>query len=104
VRLSDGTLQASIIHLDRFGNCITNIRPQDLTEVEAAGAARLLVGGREIGPFRHFFAEVPVARGELMAVWGSAGFLEIAAYCASAARLLEARRGQELIVTGQSVE
>jgi S-adenosylmethionine hydrolase len=98
VRLEDGTLEASIIHLDRFGNCITNITPSDLTEAEIAGGARLIIGGREISSFRRFFAEGAGAPGELMAVWGSAGFLEIAADCDSAARLLGARRGQTVRV------
>ena len=40
------------------------------------------------------------ARAELSAIWGSAGFLEIAAYCQSAADLLGARRGQKVLVIG----
>src|SRR5687768_2447391 len=29
-RLPDGTLEGAIIHVDRFGNCVTNITPLDL--------------------------------------------------------------------------
>ena len=97
-RLDDGTLEASVIHLDRFGNCITNITPADLSEAEMASGARLIIGGHEITSFRHFFAEAASAPGDLLAIWGSAGFLEIAAYCASAARLVGAQRGQKVIV------
>ena len=95
-RVVDGTLEASIIHIDRFGNCVTNISRHDLTDEAIARGARLSVGAHEISSFREFFAEG--AEGELFAVWGSAGLLEIAAFCDSAARRLTARRGQTVLV------
>src|SRR5438105_11410482 len=30
-RLADGTIEARIIHIDRFGNCVTNITREDVT-------------------------------------------------------------------------
>ncbi|HEX8748246.1 MAG TPA: SAM-dependent chlorinase/fluorinase, partial [Pyrinomonadaceae bacterium] len=51
-----GQVEAAVIHIDRFGNCITNITRECLTEEMSMKGARLLVGGREITSFRKFFA------------------------------------------------
>src|SRR5919199_3351856 len=66
------TLVATVIHIDRFGNCVTNVAPRDLGEEAAARGVRLVVGGREITSFRRFFADDTGAPGEPFAVWGSA--------------------------------
>ena len=93
-----GAWSAKIIHIDRFGNLITNITRRELAGAEFTQGARLDVGGRAINSFRKFYAEETGAAGELFAIWGSAGFLEIAADRASAARLLRAERGQTVRV------
>ena len=102
-RLDDDTLEASVIHIDRFGNLITNITPRDLPDEAIRRGARLTLGGRDIESFRRFFAEdYRGGAGEPFAIWGSAGLLEIAVYRDSAARLLDARRGQKVVVNRQS--
>ncbi|HWS98905.1 MAG TPA: SAM-dependent chlorinase/fluorinase [Pyrinomonadaceae bacterium] len=93
-RAGDGTIEAAVIHVDRFGNCVTNLTPAELDEETLAAGARLAINGRVITSFRRFFSEETDAPGELFATWGSAGYLEIAAYRASAAGLLDAERGQ----------
>jgi S-adenosyl-L-methionine hydrolase (adenosine-forming) len=97
-KLADGSLEASVIHIDHFGNCITNLTRDELTEEMIEQGARLLVGATEIKSFRRFFAEGSTTPGELFAIWGSAGLLEIAALNASAARLLAAQRDQTVRV------
>lgn len=92
-RREDGTLVGAVIHVDRFGNCITNISPRDFDAEEVSGGARLLIGGKEVHVFRRFFADEPGAQGEPFAVWGSAGLLEIAVFRDSAARVLDVGRG-----------
>ena len=92
-RLEDGTLAGTVIHVDRFGNCVTNITPQDLPAEAVERGARLSVCGREVRAFRRFFAEGEGLRGEPFAVWGSAGLLEIAVFQDSAARVLGVARG-----------
>ncbi|MBA3442777.1 MAG: SAM-dependent chlorinase/fluorinase [Pyrinomonadaceae bacterium] len=95
-----GVVEATIIHVDRFGNCITNITRRDLSEKAEAQGACLIINNQEIRSFRRFFAEEAVAASqstdELFAVWGSAGFLEIAGFRRSAAGLLKAERGQKV--------
>ncbi len=92
----DGTLVGAVIHVDRFGNLVTNIAPEDLQE---ESGARLLVNGREVRRFRRFFAEDADAPGEPFALWGSAGLLEVAVFQGSAARLLGAKRGDKVLVS-----
>ena len=98
--LRNGDLRARIIHIDRFGNCITNLTPADLTPRMIEGGARLKVNGKEIKTFRRFFSEG--GGNQPFAVWGSAGFLELAAKNRSAARLLKAKRGDMVQVSVRS--
>ena len=92
-RLPDGTLTGAVIHVDRFGNLITNVTPQDLPEATPGGNLLILVGGREVRSLRRFFADEGDSAGEPFAIWGSAGLLEIAVFRDSAARALGAGRG-----------
>lgn len=98
-RLEDGTLQGRIIHIDRFGNCITNLTREHLTNEMIAGGARLSINGIEITLFRQFYAEEQIGSGEEpFAIWGSADFLEIAVQNASAAWLLDAGLSQIVLL------
>jgi S-adenosylmethionine hydrolase len=94
-----GEISARIIHIDRFGNCVTNITPAELTPEMIAAGATLRIKGKVIKTFRSFFAEETKSRDPLFGIWGSAGFLEIAAANKSAARILKAKRSGEVIVT-----
>jgi S-adenosylmethionine hydrolase len=92
------TLLATVIHVDRFGNCVTNVTPRDLGEETIARGVSLVVAGREIRTFRRFFADEGGATPEPFAVWGSAGLLEVAVFRDSAARVLGLGRGSEIEV------
>ena len=86
-------LKGAVIHVDRFGNLVTNFTEEHLPESRAA-SARLRVNGREIHSVVTHFAEAPPK--EPFAYFGSQGFLEIGVFKSSAARALEARRGMEV--------
>jgi S-adenosylmethionine hydrolase len=102
VREPDGAWSAKIIHIDRFGNLVTNISRRELTGEQLAEGVKLHIGGREISSFRKFYAEAEgEPEGGLFAIWGSAGLLEIAANRASAAQLLDAARGQLVRLTSR---
>src|SRR5205823_1082169 len=97
-----GGLRGRIIHIDRFGNCVTNLTPHDLPPMMIEEGVRLTIKGKVIREFRQFFAEEDRKeegrnKAKLFAVWGSAGFLEIASRNRSAARLLGAKRGDSVI-------
>lgn len=95
----NGKLNARIIHIDRFGNCITNLTLPNLTVKMIAKGAYLTVNDTKIDSFRSFFSEQGARGKELFGIWGSAGFLELAATNRSAARILKAKKGQSVVVT-----
>lgn len=89
-RLKDGRWEARIIYIDHFGNCITNITRQILS-VGMENHVKLKLKGKTVSRIRSFFSD-GANREKLFAIWGSAGFLEIAAQNRSAAKLLKAKR------------
>ncbi|HYE14389.1 MAG TPA: SAM-dependent chlorinase/fluorinase [Pyrinomonadaceae bacterium] len=97
-RAADGSLEAAVIHVDHFGNLVTNLTPGDLAGARFDGDVRLLVGAQEVTTLRGFFAEERGEAGAPFAIWGSAGFLEVSVFRDSAARQLGVRRGQPVIV------
>ncbi|MBD0325650.1 MAG: SAM-dependent chlorinase/fluorinase [Pyrinomonadaceae bacterium] len=99
-RKDDDTIEASIIHIDRFGNCITNLTTDDISDEMFERGARILINDVEITEFRRFYAQSDDGSGELFVIWGSAGFLEIVAFLDSAARRLGVERGQRLFFIG----
>jgi len=95
VRTADGVLEGAILHIDRFGNCITNFSASDL----GSGGMRLLAGTSEITALREFYAaEGDASTDELFMITGSAGFIEIAARNNSAASILRLQRGQPVVL------
>lgn len=92
---ADG-IQGSIIHIDRFGNCITNFTAEHIHEERVAAGAKLIVNQKEITSMRKFFADQGGPRNELFMILGSAGFVEIASQNASAAAVLSAKRGDSV--------
>jgi len=89
VRLPSLEAPLRIIHIDRFGNCVTNISR------ETYEGKSLVINGKTIGALRNFYGEGDAK--ELFAIWGSAGFLEISVNGGSAARILGAKRGDTII-------
>ena len=90
-RKEGGRTEAEIIHIDRFGNLITNLRPDDLPERFA-----ITVGFHEVRRMVGTFSEA--AHGEIVAIPGSAGYVEIAANGGSAAGLLDVGTGHVVLV------
>ncbi|HEY6233429.1 MAG TPA: SAM-dependent chlorinase/fluorinase [Pyrinomonadaceae bacterium] len=99
--IADGKLEARIIHIDRFGNCVTSLRQDDLNGQTIAAGASLRVNGKSIRSIRKYFSEQTGSKEKLFAIWGSAGFLEIAATNQSAAKLLKAQRGDAVFLSVQ---
>ncbi len=82
---------------DSFGNLITNIDASLLPEV---GRQRLIVelGTQRIKGISRFYGEKPA--GELLALFGSSGRLEIAVCQGHAGEILAAWSGDPVIVRG----
>ena len=94
--LSQNQIRGHVIHVDRFGNIITNITQEQLTAEHIRRGVRVRVGKHEVARLLTHFAEAN--NNELFAYFGSAGFLEIAVPRQSAAKMTEARRGIDVEV------
>jgi S-adenosylmethionine hydrolase len=95
-RRENGDVHGRIIHIDRFGNCITNLTRADVPD---SNQTKLLVKRKVVRSFRKFFADEDGSKDEIFAIWGSAGFLELAVNGGSAAEQLRAKRGEAVIVS-----
>jgi S-adenosyl-L-methionine hydrolase (adenosine-forming) len=98
----DNKIRGVVLKVDRFGNLITNVTPEDAPALFAPNAAfKIAVGSKEISDIRTAYAEG--APGEVFAVLGSMGYLEIVANRAAAAQLTGAGKGSEVsILLGES--
>ncbi len=94
---SSGTsVDGEVIHIDRFGNAITNI---DLKSLKPLTARAPKVLAKDCTPceIRRFYQEVP--EGQSVAVFGSTGLLEIAVNGGHAARALGLNVGDAVTIT-----
>jgi hypothetical protein len=91
VHLARHASEGRVIHIDGFGNATTNV-PAEL--VHTIGADRFHAAGRDAGPLRHTYGDVP--QGEPLALIGSSGLLEIAVRDGSAAQVLGLKVGDEV--------
>jgi hypothetical protein len=97
-------IRGVVLKVDRFGNIVTNITPQDVPMLFGADAKgfKIVVGSREITEIHNTYAEG--GPGEVFGILGSMGFLEIAANRAAAAQLTGAGKGNEVsIILGGGV-
>ena len=92
------TTRGVVLRVDRFGNLITNFTPQDAPALFQANVPpfKLVVGKREVTSLRTNYAEG--APGEVFAIVGSMGFIEIAANRGSAAQTTGAAKGSEVLL------
>ncbi len=76
----DGSIEGAILKSDKFGNLLTNVASEDLP----ADPANLTIelGNQRITRFCRYYAEAP--KGEMFAIIGSSGLLEISTNCGSA--------------------
>jgi len=92
----DGLLVGHILHIDSFGNLITNIKSDNLPQTEQA--VTIEVGNQLIPGLSRAYAE----GSGLLALIGSSGYLEIAVKGGSAHALLDAKVGDEVRIKQQS--
>lgn len=94
----EGRLRAVVLKVDRFGNLITNVTPEDAPALFTAkpGAFKIVVGSREITDIHTAYAEG--TPGEVFGIIGSMGYLEIVANRAAAAQITGAGKGSEVSI------
>ena len=69
------TLQAQVIHVDRFGNLVTNVSRDMLKMFSPSEHVTIEIGDEELEGFRRSYSEGQ--QDEIIAVWGSGDFLEL---------------------------
>ncbi|HMD31137.1 MAG TPA: SAM-dependent chlorinase/fluorinase [Candidatus Acidoferrales bacterium] len=96
-RTADGKVKGVILKVDNFGNLVTNIPPDLIPQAFIPdGKFRMTVAGKEVPKIMLTYGDG--GPGEPFGVLGSAGLLEISVNRGSAARVLGAARGAEVIV------
>jgi len=88
----DGSLVGHVLHIDNFGNLISNIKSSDLTPTKEP--VSIEVGSKVISGLSRTYAE---GKG-LLALIGSSGYLEVSLKGGSAFALIGIRAGSEVIV------
>jgi S-adenosylmethionine hydrolase len=113
LRVEGKQIEGEVVHVDHFGNIVTSIgqmrwvMPERLTLTprfgESGGAVpvpsaetSVLAGGQTITGIHHAYSEV--ARGQLLAMIGSNGYLEIAVNQGNAASWLDVSIGDGVTV------
>lgn len=89
-RRADGALVGRVVHMDRFGNLVTDVRAEDLPQRRL----RVEIAGRTVEGLARTYGE---AEG-LTALVGSSGYLEVAQPGGSAAASLGAGVGEAVVV------
>jgi S-adenosylmethionine hydrolase len=92
------TLRGVVLKVDRFGNLITNITPEDVPWLfqSPTPAFKIVIGKQEVTSMKMNYAEG--APGEVFGILGSMGYLEIAANRTAAVQLTGAGKGSEVDV------
>ena len=88
----DGSLTGHIIHIDNFGNLITDVSNKDLQPAEKMDTIE--IGNRLISGLMNTYSE----GSGLIALIGSSGYLELSLKGGSAASLLETKIGDEVLL------
>jgi len=95
--LPNGGVEGQVLYVDRFGNLISNISEADLAaDVGAARGLNVYIGPLRVGPLQATYGEVNP--GEIVALIGSTGMVEIAINQGNAAAQLRAAPGTMVVV------
>jgi S-adenosylmethionine hydrolase len=97
--VSGGTISAQVEHIDRFGNVILNIRQDGdvSSKLKEGNLVKILVGRASFsGPLVKTYGEV--AKGRLLLLYGSSGFLEISVNQGSAASRMKVEPGMVIFL------
>ena len=93
--VGEGGIEGQIVHIDRFGNGISNI-PRSMIKKLGQGRFEVFLGDRSLGELKRRYQDVPA--GESLALIGGHSRVEIAASSGSAAARFEIVRGMPVRV------
>jgi hypothetical protein len=97
IRSPGGVLKGEIIYVDGFGNLITNINRDMIGRLrEKSENLVIVVGRRKLNKISNSYADVGV--GDVVAIFGSSGYLEISVNHGSARDGLNLKKGDKLVL------
>ena len=94
-QVSNQGISGEIIHLDHFGNCITNLTENELKLSQVNSATQMIIGEQRVDSFGTHFAQHSGTE-NLFAYVGSAGYWEVALWQDSAAKKFGFTRGTQV--------
>jgi S-adenosylmethionine hydrolase len=101
-QVSDRLVTGKVLRVDKFGNVITNLMPDDLPQLfsESPPPFKIIINQQEITKLNLSYSMGKPS--EIFAIVGSSGYLEICTTRGSAAKALNASRGAEVgVVLGE---
>jgi S-adenosylmethionine hydrolase len=92
------TMRGVVLKVDRFGNLVTNVTPQDLPMLFQASPPqfKIVVGKREITEIKLNYSDG--GPGEVFGILGSMGYLEISTNRGSAAQVVGVGKGSDVSI------
>lgn len=102
--VNDKLLKGVVLKVDKFGNLITNITPNDLPQLFSPQPPpfKVLIAKHEIAKMTQSYSEG--TPGEVFVVLNSMGYLEIASHRGSAAHIVGAGKGSDVGVLFETAQ
>ena len=94
--LKEGKLLGEILHIDTFGNLVSNIDKEKLFRFTKGQPLVIRAGGKTISGLKEGYWEGK--KGETIALVGSSGFLEISVREGNARKMLKLKRGDQIAI------
>jgi hypothetical protein len=97
--VAENLVKGVILKVDKFGNIITNIRPEDIPQIfsENPMPFKIVINQHEITALNLAYSMGKPS--ELFAIVGSSGYLEICTNRGSAAKAINVNRGAEVSIS-----
>ena len=89
-RIGKKEMGGEIIYIDGFGNLVTNLSKKLINDFTRGNIFHIIIGDKRLNRISRCYSEVP--EGELIGIFGSAGYLEISVNWGNAELELNARR------------
>jgi S-adenosyl-L-methionine hydrolase (adenosine-forming) len=96
---ADGSMLGRIIHIDHFGNCVTNLACDRLLSLSTMPPFCLRIREFQIRKLARSYYEGAAQPGRPFLICGSAGLLEISVWSSSAAQQLNVKVGEPVLLT-----
>jgi len=98
VRSRKGVLIGEVLHLDGFGNIITNITAAQMAQFGSCSQLEIELGHRKL-KFRFSKTYGEAERNEVLTLIGSHGYLEVAVNQGSAVEKFKAKQGDKITIS-----